>query len=104
MKFKGFKCSQCGAKDFREEGKDKLRCNYCESLFFIENRNDGFGVTIQKGADVTFEPTADVTIHGYLDIEEGAEVVFDGKVTLIERGSEEKIKESKLRLDQSERE
>ena len=102
MKTKGFNCSQCGAKDFKEEGKDKLRCVYCKSLFFIENNNEDFGVTIEKGAKVIFEPTADVTIIGKLEIEDGADVTLDGKIKLIERGPEEEIKKSKLRLDKEE--
>ena len=100
MYFKGLVCTQCGAKDFQEEGEDKLRCNYCKSLFFIENNNRGSGVTIEKGATVIFEPTADVTIFGNLDIEDGAEVVFDGKIQLVERGSDEEIEKSKLRLEE----
>lgn len=99
MKFKGLHCSQCGAKDFKEEAKTKLRCNYCKSLFFIETGGEDSGVTIEKGAKVIFEPTADVTILGKLEIEDGAEVIFNGKIKLIERGSEEQIKKSKLRLE-----
>ena len=98
MKFKGYNCSQCGAKDFEEEGKDKLRCTYCKSLFFIEKSGRDSGVTIAKGAKVTFEPTADITILGGLEIEEGAEVLFDGKIKLIEKGSADKVK-NKLRLE-----
>jgi len=98
MKFKGYQCSQCGAKDFEEEGKDKLRCVYCESLFFIDRGGDDFGVTIVKGAKVVFGPTADVTILGKLNIEEGADVQFDGKIKLIKRGPEDKIKKNRLRL------
>jgi DNA-directed RNA polymerase subunit RPC12/RpoP len=98
MEFKGYKCSQCGAKNFEEEDADKLRCVYCESLFFIEKASEDFGVTIVKGAKIVFKPTADVTILGKLDIEEGADVQFDGKIKLIKRGSEDKIKKNKLRL------
>ena len=98
MKFKGYNCSQCGAKDFAEEGEDKLRCTYCKSLFFIDKSNDDFGVTIEKGAKVIFKPSADVTILGKLEIEDGAEVEFDGKIKLIKRGSEDKIKKNRLRL------
>jgi len=98
MLFKGYKCSQCGAKDLEEEGEDKLRCTYCKSLFFIEKRSDDFGVTIEKGAKVVFKPSADVTILGKLEIEEGADVEFGGKITLIEKGSDDKIKRNKLRL------
>jgi len=98
MKFEGYNCSQCGAKDFEEEGEDKLRCTYCKSLFFIEKRSDDFGVTIEKGAKVVFKPSADVTILGKLEIEDGADVEFDGKIKLIEKGSEGKIKKKKLRL------
>ncbi|MEM7086522.1 MAG: hypothetical protein AAF489_10090 [Bacteroidota bacterium] len=98
MKFKGYNCSQCGAKDFEEEGKERLRCTYCKSLFFIEKSGGDSGVTIEKGAKVTFEPTADITILGSLEIEEGAEVVLDGKIRLIEKGSEDSIK-NKLRLE-----
>jgi len=103
MKTKGFQCSQCGAKDFEEEGEHKLRCTYCRSLFFIETTGEDSGVTIEKGSKVIFEPTADVTIFGKLEIEEGAEVVFDGNIKLIERGPEEEIQKSKLRLEKEEK-
>ena len=85
MAFENYLCSQCGAKDFIEEGKDKLRCNYCKSLFFIQSSDSDFGVTIQKGAKVKFKSTANVIIRGKLKIEDGAEVEFDGKITLIEK-------------------
>lgn len=98
MLFKGFKCSQCGAKDFVQEGKDKLRCSYCTSLYFIENNKSDFAVTIEKGAEVVFEPTADITILGKLKIEDGADVVFNGKITLIEKSSDDQIIKAKLRL------
>lgn len=57
MKIKNFVCTQCGAKDFVEEGPDKLRCKYCESLFFMQDetkKSSSGGVTIKKGAKVTF--------------------------------------------------
>jgi len=98
MVFEGYKCSQCGAKDFIEEGKDKLRCNYCKSLFFIDNNSDDFSVIIEKGAEVVFKPSADVTILGKLKIEDGAEVELNGKITLIEKSSDNKIRKAKLRL------
>ena len=98
MTFKNYLCSQCGAKDFTEEGKDKLRCSYCTSLFFIQNSDKDFGVTIQKGAKVEFKSTANVVILGKLEIEDGAEVKFDGKITLIEKSSDDKIKKAKLKL------
>ena len=98
MGFENYLCSQCGAKNFTEEGKDKLRCCYCTSLFFIENSNNDFGVTIQKGAKIEFESTANVLIIGKLEIEDGAEVRFDGKITLIEKSSDDKIKKAKLKL------
>ena len=66
----------------------------------MENNNRGSGVTIEKGATDIFEPTADVTIFGNLDIEDGAAVVFDGKIQLVERGSDEEIEKSKLRLEE----
>jgi len=101
MNAKNFKCSQCGALDFKEEGKDKLRCNYCESLYFIEDGEktvESGGVVIKKGAKVTFGKNANVTINGKLEIEDGAEVEFNGKITLLEKSSEEKIEKAKLKL------
>ena len=98
METKGFICTQCGAKDFKEEGDDKLRCVYCKSLYFIENNDTESGVTIKKGAKVIFGPNANVTIRGKLKIEDGADVQFNGKINLIEKGSDEDIKKSKLRL------
>jgi DNA-directed RNA polymerase subunit RPC12/RpoP len=99
MKIKNFVCTQCGAKDFVEEGPDKLRCKYCESLFFMQDetkKSSSGGVTIKKGAKVTFGKNANVTIRGKLEIEDGAEVEFNGTITLVEKSSEEKIKKSEI--------
>ncbi len=98
MEMQAFLCSQCGATEFEKEDDDKLRCSYCMSLFLIENSNDDSGVTIEKGANVHFEPTANVTIYGKLEIEDGANVTLDGNIKLIEKGPDEEIEKSKLRL------
>jgi DNA-directed RNA polymerase subunit RPC12/RpoP len=96
MTVRNFKCTQCGALDFTEEGKEKLRCTYCESLYFIEDEEEkakgGGGLIIKKGAKVTFGKNSNVIIKGKLEIEDGAEVELNGNITLIEKSSEEKIK------------
>ncbi len=97
MKIKDFKCSQCGALDFIEIGKDKLRCSYCESLFF-KDEEKASGVVIKKGAKVVFGKNSNVIIKGKLEIEGGAEVEFNGKITLLKKSSDEKIKKAKLKL------
>ncbi len=90
-----FKCSQCGAVNFTEENQ-KLRCNYCDSLFFIEVEKEKPTVIIKKGANVVFG--GNVVVKGSIDIQEGAIVKFTGKLTLLKKASLQKIKEAKLRL------
>lgn len=101
MKIKNFSCSQCGARDFFKTGKDNIRCSYCNSLYYFEEdkkESKSSGVYIKKGAKVTFGKNANVVIKGKLEIEDGAEVEFNGKITLIEKSSEEKIKKAKIKL------
>lgn len=98
MKIKGFKCIQCGSSDFEEEADSKLRCAYCYSLYAYEAEPPSppkANVIIRKGAKVSFGKHAHVTIRGGLEIEDGAEVAFNGKVVLIEKGSDENIAKAK---------
>jgi len=102
MKLTNFNCTQCGSSDFEPEGKEKLRCTYCSSLYAVEKPpkeiKKSASVTIKKGAKVTFGRNANVTIKGGLTIEEGADVEFNGKITLIEKSEDAKIEKAKTML------
>jgi DNA-directed RNA polymerase subunit RPC12/RpoP len=100
-------CSQCGSTDFKKEGEEFLRCAYCNSLFKMqpqETANSNPKVVIKGGANVVFGKNSDVTIKGGLLIEKGANVEFLGKLDIVEKASEEKIKEAKelLKLQKEE--
>lgn len=59
-------------------------------------------VIIQGGANVVFGKNSKVTIKGGLLIEKGAQVEFLGKLDIIEKSSDEKIKQARefLKLQQ----
>lgn len=102
MKIKNFECPQCGSHDFDREEKLRIRCAYCKSLYETSKdpEESGTGVTIKKGAKVTFGKNAKVTIRGGLKIEEGAEVEFNGTITLLEKSDDESIELAKKKLKQ----
>lgn len=93
-----FTCSQCGAPDLERSGEGKLRCPFCGSIYSYAVK--GPTVVIKKGANVVFGKSANVVIKGGLEIEDGANVQMDGKITLLERASEEAITAAKLKLQQ----
>ena len=77
-----------------------MRCAYCHSLFevsgkFDENRGS---VIISDGAKVVFGKNANVEIRDSLEIEDGAEVTILGKITMLEKGNDEKIELVKKKL------
>ena len=100
MRIKNFKCPQCGSSDFNREEGLKVRCAYCHSLFETSEdpEKKSGGVTIKKGAKVTFGKNAKVVITGGLEIEDGAEVEFNGTITLIEKSDNETIELAKKKL------
>jgi hypothetical protein len=63
-----------------------------------KDKKKSSGVTIMKGAKVTFGKNANVTIKGGLTIQEGADVEINGKITLIEKSEDKKIQEAKTKL------
>ncbi len=98
MEIENIECTQCGAVDFEDEKKGKIRCSYCLSLFYIKRESKKSGVIVEKGGKVIFKPSANIIIHGGLHIENEAEVELDGNITLIERGSDTDIKKAKKQL------
>lgn len=99
MRIKNFKCNQCGAADFDKQSDDRFRCAYCHSLYKAEDRTKtkphGSGVFIKKGAKVSFN---NVTFFGKVEIEEGAEVEFKGKIKLLEKAPKQQIEQAKEKL------
>jgi hypothetical protein len=89
-------CSQCGASELKREGPYRMRCEYCGSVYEIQNTSAG--VVINKGAHVVFGKNAKVVIAGGLEIKEGATVQFDGELQLIEKGDETAIQGARVRL------
>lgn len=100
MKIKNFTCLQCGAADFERREGTRVACAYCHSLYEVPEKyfaNQG-NVIINKGAKVTFGKHSDVIINGSLEIESGAAVEFLGKITLLEKSSDETIEIAKKKL------
>ena len=78
---KNYECTQCGSTDFEQAGVRRVRCAHCGSLY--EVLTDEPKLTILPGADVTFEKDADVEIHGDVEIQPGAKVDVQGKISLV---------------------
>jgi DNA-directed RNA polymerase subunit RPC12/RpoP len=84
---KPYECTQCGATDFVEISSNKVRCSYCGSLFAVTKKEPT--LFISNGANVTFGKTADVEVRGDIEIEKGATVDIQGKVTVLKGGDQQ---------------
>ena len=89
-----YECTQCGGTDLKREGENQMRCQHCGSLFAIAAPNEA-RVVIRKGANVVFGKNANVEIRGGLEIEDGARVEINGKLTLIQKGDENLIEQAR---------
>jgi DNA-directed RNA polymerase subunit RPC12/RpoP len=89
---KVYECTQCGSTDFQEAGVKRVRCAHCGSLFRVVTTEPA--LIISKGANVVFGRNANVEVRGDVEIESGANVDFNGKVTLL-RGN----KKQQFRLE-----
>ncbi|MBN2676558.1 MAG: hypothetical protein JXR32_00675 [Anaerolineaceae bacterium] len=78
---KPYECSQCGSTDFEDAGMRQVRCSHCGSLF--QELKDEPKVTILKGANVVFGKSANVEIHGDVEIQDGADVDIQGKIVIV---------------------
>ena len=76
-----YECTQCGSTNFEDAGKQRVRCSHCGSLFQLIV--DEPTLTIGKGANVTFGKNADVEVRGDIEIQDGANVDIQGKVTVL---------------------
>jgi DNA-directed RNA polymerase subunit RPC12/RpoP len=88
MEIKLYECTQCGSTNYEQVGPKRVRCAHCGSLFRV--LTDEPTLVISKGANVHFGKTADVEIRGDLDIEDGAEVNIEGKVT-VRKGGQQRL-------------
>ena len=93
MEIKLFECTQCGSTEYEQVAAKRVRCLHCASLYQVLTDNPT--VEIGKGANVIFGKNADVEIRGDLEIESGAKVDIEGKVTVL-KGN--KQREYKLKL------
>ena len=85
-----YECTQCGSTDYQQAGPKRVRCAHCGSLYEI--LSDEPNVVINQGADVVFGKNADVEIRGDLEIEDGAKVNIEGKVTVLKSGEKREFK------------
>ena len=83
-------CTQCGSTDLKETDKNFLRCSYCGSLFKVVTPEPE--LMIRKGANVKIGQHAHVEIRGEVEIEGGANVDLDGKVTMIDKNVRQELK------------
>jgi hypothetical protein len=98
-----FQCTQCGSTDFDPEGETRLRCRYCRSLYEVHGkqgggRKGGVRVHIKNGANIVVGKNARIVVRGDILVEKGAKVKMDGTLTLIERGSDERVDAARMRL------
>ncbi|HRJ03589.1 MAG TPA: hypothetical protein PK605_04200, partial [Ignavibacteria bacterium] len=97
MNLQKYQCTQCGSNDFAELGESKIKCNYCSTVYRVtEPESAKPKVIIGKGANVIFGKSSNVTIKGGVEIKEGANVQFLGKLDILELGDEQKIKNSEF--------
>ena len=98
MEIKLYECTQCGSTEYEQVAAKRVRCVHCGSLFQV--LTDDPTVEISKGANVVFGKTANVEIRGDLDIENGAKVDIEGKVTVL-KGNKQREFKLKLINDES---
>jgi hypothetical protein len=95
MELEKFECPQCGAGDYETLTDNKIKCSYCGTVFKVKDEPARKPkVTIKKGANVIFGGKSNVTIKGGVSIEEIANISFLGKLEIVEKDDEEKIKNS----------
>lgn len=87
---KPYECTQCGSTDFEDVTSKRVRCAFCGSLFQLITREPS--VVINKGARVVFGRNANVEIRGDLEVESGADVDVQGKVTVLKGGRQQEFK------------
>lgn len=68
----------------------RVRCTHCGSLFQLLTGEPS--VEIRKGANVVFGKNANVEIRGDLEIEDGATVDIQGKVTVMRDGRQQEFR------------
>lgn len=88
-----FECSQCGSTAFIEVSARRVKCAHCGSLFEMLTQEPR--LVIGKGANVIFGRTANVEVRGDIEVQDGAHVEIQGKVTVL-RGN--KQQEFRLKL------
>jgi DNA-directed RNA polymerase subunit RPC12/RpoP len=92
---KPYECTQCGATDFLDVEAGRVRCASCGSLFEVLTREPR--VVINKGAHVVFGKNANVEIRGDMQVQDGAEVNVEGKVTVLSDGKQREFKLKKVK-------
>lgn len=90
-----YECTQCGSTEYEEAGSKRVRCAHCGSLY--EVLTDEPNVVISQGADVVFGKNAQVEIRGDLEIEDGAKVNIEGKVTVLKNGKQREFKLKRIK-------
>jgi uncharacterized Zn finger protein len=78
---KPYECSQCGSTDFNDAGTRRVRCAHCGSLFEVLTGEPT--LIINKGAKVIFGRNANVEVRGDVEIQSGANVDIQGKITVL---------------------
>jgi hypothetical protein len=90
---KPYECTQCGSTDFEDVGAKRVRCTHCGSLFQLLSGDPT--LVINKGAKVVFGRHANVEIRGDIDVQSGADVDIQGKVTVL-KGKKKQVFSLKL--------
>jgi DNA-directed RNA polymerase subunit RPC12/RpoP len=85
-----YECTQCGGTDFEDKRSGRVRCAHCGSLFQVLTREPK--LVIQRGAKVVFGKNADVEVRGDIQVESGAHVDVQGKVTVLRDGRKQNFR------------
>jgi uncharacterized Zn finger protein len=98
LMLENYECTQCGSTDFEQAGIRRVRCAHCGSLF--EVLTDEPKLTILPGADVTFGKTADVEVHGDVEVQPGAKVDVEVKIIIVKGNQKRSFKLRRIGPDE----
>ena len=83
-------CTQCGSTDFIDIQKRKVRCAYCGSMYKVMTPEPI--LEISKGAHVIFGKNANIEVRGDIEVQNGANLEIQGKVTVLEGNKQQPFK------------
>jgi ribosomal protein L37AE/L43A len=98
LMIKSYECTQCGSTEFEDVSTKRVRCSHCGSLFQVLSNEPT--LVINKGANVVFGKSANVEIRGDIEVQDGAKVDVEGKVTVLRGGKPQQFNLKLIKVGQ----